>query len=1175
MRRIVVRMLGDPSIRGRLHRDIPVRLHQEPPFTHLSGKLVEVDCPVHDDVPVLGGVVARGQLQLGRVDRNAAGSQEIERPEHEVQTRRGTPEVLERATRPGEVELPEVVRDCVHVDVPDGDVALEHVVRNDLGHREGPEAREVLAGCDPGVGPAPGWLEIRREGRDPVGCEHGRYRLLTHAESDRTATLGQQSVLLGRPEHVDELPYLAMQPCPRRLAPRQDHALRKHEAVKSLEGGARKLGGRDHLRDDMIEARWRTAGVVLGQIESAEVVRRRTCAVLEARESLLEPVEAVVEVATEGSGGGTSKARDWSGDSHTRSMTERHLLRLTSRRRSGYPPMVVGRYFVTPENRTLNISGGPGWSLLEARWNGPIVISHAQNAEDVRLWRVLASRPAGFYVDIGAGHPVDNSVTKLFYDNGWSGLNVEPGPAFERLAAARPRDTTLDLAVASESSEAEMWVTSPYPELSTIVRSSHELLPEAISVTRTTVRTARVDELVAKHAPGRQIDFLKIDVEGAERDVLESFDPRVLRPTVVVVEAIAVMTNRPTQQDWEHLLLDADYVFAAFDGINRFYVPAECSDLVPALEYPVSPLDRYVTSDGAARDRTEHLPLVSAGVTRNELRQLQEALREAREALTAIQGTLSWRVTRPLRVLRRLQLKTSSRARAPRAEPTELERARFEGACAARLRQAARLLTDQLAPPGALGEAPSLSAALDEVRDALTTHRTDVPGTAWLLLTAVDGSYPRERDVENATQILRTSGPAPFTRCLESRFAEAVDAGIASAAGLDILTNQIVVDVSQIAASDLHTGIQRVARECVSRWLRAGSPLRLAYFDHDAGALRSLGDEERDRLRRWQDHLENAGEVGMRRPLASDNILVPWSCDLVLPELPTLERSAALRGLVVSKAHRSLCLVCFDLIPILAPETVEPRIVGTFAEYLALLKRADRISAISKQTADDVRAFTSLLHGQGLPSPEIVEHSLPTEAPMPADAVPASASGPPERQDPLILVVGVHVPRKNHAAVLEAGERLWRRGHRFELVFMGGSMWRAEGHFDAYVERLQAEGVRVRVERRVSEKELWGAYTRARFTVFPSLIEGFGLPVAESIAAGTPVITSNYGSMAELAGGGGALLVDPRNVDDLEEQMRRLLTDDVLVEQLRREARERDLGNWDEYARDVWEFFTR
>ncbi len=62
--------------------------------------------------------------------------------------------------------------------------------------------------------------------------------------------------------------------------------------------------------------------------------------------------------------------------------------------------------------------------------------------------------------------------------------------------------------------------------------------------------------------------------------------------------------------------------------------------------------------------------------------------------------------------------------------------------------------------------------------------------------------------------------------------------------------------------------------------------------------------------------------------------------------------------------------------------------------------------------------------------------------------------------------------------------------------------------------------------------------------------------------------------MAEIASGGGALTVDPRNVDELEEQMRRLLTDDDLVEALHREARARDLGNWDDYARDVWEYLT-
>ena len=112
------------------------------------------------------------------------------------------------------------------------------------------------------------------------------------------------------------------------------------------------------------------------------------------------------------------------------------------------------------------------------------------------------------------------------------------------------------------------------------------------------------------------------------------------------------------------------------------------------------------------------------------------------------------------------------------------------------------------------------------------------------------------------------------------------------------------------------------------------------------------------------------------------------------------------------------------------------------------------------------------------------------------------------------------------------------------------------------------------MRRRVSEQELWAAYRLARFTVFPSLIEGYGLPVAESLASGTPSITSNYGSMAEIAQGGGALLVDPRSVDDIEEKMRQLLTDGDLLERLRTEALGRDLGTWDDYARDVWSFLV-
>ena len=790
--------------------------------------------------------------------------------------------------------------------------------------------------------------------------------------------------------------------------------------------------------------------------------------------------------------------------------------------------------------------------------------SFAQNAEDVRLWRVFASKATGFYVDVGAGHPVNHSVTKLFYDAGWSGLNVEPGPDYALLAAARPRDTTVDVAISSRTRHAQMWVVSPYSELSSLVEPTNAL-PDGASARPVTVPAARLDDLVGEHARGRPIDFLKIDVEGAERDVLESFDPRVLRPNIVVVEAISSGDNCPTHDEWEFLLVRAGYVFAAFDGINRFYVAEDSADLISALAYPITVLDRYVVGNPAFAHTRNHefLSEPESRLESQEIRQLQTALRVSTDALTTVQSTLSWRVTRPLRAIRRLQRRTSA------ARPTKTEQ---DPALASRLATSAHLLAGRSHALES-AEPPSVHSALESIRGVLASETVRVDAAAWLLLTAVDGSYPRERDVENATQVLRTLGPEPFMRSLERRIGAATAAGGIAGNELEVLTDAVVVDVSQIASSGLHTGIQRVARECVSHWLRAGWPLRLSSYDRDTNTLRLLAEEEAERLQRWQDHLGAEGQLEKRRPRASRKILVPWSCDLVLTELTTPEHSTALRGLVVSDVHRSLCLVCYDLIPFVAPESVDSRMVNTFADYLAVLKYADRVTAISEQSAADVRAFTSMLQGQGLHGPEVAAHPLPTEVPTVAELDAERPLAKPARADPMVLVVGVHAPRKNHVVVLEAAERLWRRGHRFELVFMGGSMWRAEGYFDAYVERLQDEGRPIRVERRVSERALWDAYRRARFTVFPSLIEGFGLPVAESLAAGTPAITSNYGSMAEIAAGGGALTIDPRDVGDLEEQMRSLLGDDELLERLRLEAQRRDLGTWSDYADAVWGFF--
>jgi glycosyltransferase involved in cell wall biosynthesis len=92
--------------------------------------------------------------------------------------------------------------------------------------------------------------------------------------------------------------------------------------------------------------------------------------------------------------------------------------------------------------------------------------------------------------------------------------------------------------------------------------------------------------------------------------------------------------------------------------------------------------------------------------------------------------------------------------------------------------------------------------------------------------------------------------------------------------------------------------------------------------------------------------------------------------------------------------------------------------------------------------------------------------------------------------------------------------------------------------------------------------------------VFPSLHEGFGLPVAESLASGTPVITSNFGSMAENAAGGGAILIDPRDDCQLAQAIRDLLTNQAKRDRLADEAARVPVRTWEDYASDTWEFFV-
>lgn len=232
--------------------------------------------------------------------------------------------------------------------------------------------------------------------------------------------------------------------------------------------------------------------------------------------------------------------------------------------------------------------------------------SYAQNFEDVLLWRALKSVATGRYVDVGAGHPQFHNVTKHFYDAGWSGINVEPLPALAAaLADDRPRDVNVHGAITSRSTDSvELAVVDSWDELSTITGSRIEqLTAQGRALTTVKVPALRLDDLIARHAPG-DIHFLKVDVEGAELEVLETIDLQVVRPWIVVIEVIAAGEENEFRTAIRTLVEGAQYVHAYFDGLNDFYVAAErAADLLPSFATPVNVTDDFVVA-GASGDST-------------------------------------------------------------------------------------------------------------------------------------------------------------------------------------------------------------------------------------------------------------------------------------------------------------------------------------------------------------------------------------------------------------------------------------------------------------------------------------------------------------------------------------------------------------------------------------------
>lgn len=251
-----------------------------------------------------------------------------------------------------------------------------------------------------------------------------------------------------------------------------------------------------------------------------------------------------------------------------------------------------------------------------------------------------------------------------------------------------------------------------------------------------------------------------------------------------------------------------------------------------------------------------------------------------------------------------------------------------------------------------------------------------------------------------------------------------------------------------------------------------------------------------------------------------------------------------------------------DAIPLRYPQITWPQSVARHPEYMKMLAAFDRVWAISEASRRDLVEFWRWQRG---PARAAVETIMLGADSVRRPRTPAPAQPPAAH----VLCVGILEPRKNPMFLLDVCEALWTAGQKFELHLAG----RINPHFGRPIltrlKALRKIQPRVHFHEAISDALLERLFATARVTVFPSLAEGCGLPVIESLWRGRPCVCSDLPVLREIASPGGCVLAAPNDGNAWTAALRTVLTDDAEWRRLAGEADSRPLPVWADTARSL------
>lgn len=380
----------------------------------------------------------------------------------------------------------------------------------------------------------------------------------------------------------------------------------------------------------------------------------------------------------------------------------------------------------------------------------------------------------------------------------------------------------------------------------------------------------------------------------------------------------------------------------------------------------------------------------------------------------------------------------------------------------------------------------------------------------------------------------------------------------------------LLYDCTHTAHCHANTGIQRVTRRLYRALAEqhVAIPVVFDAYQHD---WRTTDDEENGLLR-FETTLKPSSKRraiwSSRRKLISlcagfgigPQRKPPLARFALLPETLDATRNTAALHRLKQRTTGPIVAIFHDLIPLQLPDQTPGDTITSFQNYLETLIHVDAVIAVSEASRDALARHWRETNRINTPRLFAIN---------PGSDIPAIPPPLPTGTRTNILCVGSLEGRKNHVALLDAAETLWSQGFDFDLELIGLAHASTGKTAVDKIMHLKNKGRPITWHASVSDDALEDAYARCHFTVYPSLLEGFGLPVIESLARGRPCVCSGLNAMAETVRDGGCIQTGHPSPDNISEALRLLLARPEKLAELRLQINRRKFKTWQDYATEL------